>query len=169
MVGLWFSLVCQTSLRAIVWTLFTILIVVVSCLVLPLYSSSLIHYLGPDDWLYRLNMGLAPPVVLGRMLPFGWDARLPGIGRKQSWEMQFALLGLGLWATAGVVLWFVTSWKLGLTTGRQIRRLPEELSQPSEPEEHSAGVVCDSAAASSPPSGSRSPGGIPDRLPKRHG
>jgi hypothetical protein len=115
-VGLWFSLVCPTSLRALIWTLFTILAVVAGFLVLPVYSSPLFSHLGPEDywlrWLYRFNMGMAPPVTLGRMLPFAWRGNLPGLGRKQPWEMGFALLGLACWATATVMVWFVTNWKL---------------------------------------------------------
>jgi hypothetical protein len=122
-VGLWFSLVCQTSLRAIIWTLFTILAISAGLLVLPVYSSPLFQHLGPDAiwirWLYRLNMGMAPPVVLGRMLPFGWQWRLPGGGRKQWWEMEFALLGLLCWAVAAVILWVVMSRQFRRLTGRQ--------------------------------------------------
>jgi hypothetical protein len=128
-VGLWFSLVCQTSLRAILWTLFTILVVAAGFLVLPVYSSSLFHYLGPDAawvrWLYRFNMGMAPPIVLGRMLPFGWEGKLPGIGRKQWWEMEFALVGLSCWAVAAVILWIVMSMQFRRQTGRQSQRYPE--------------------------------------------
>jgi ABC-type transport system involved in multi-copper enzyme maturation permease subunit len=135
-VGLWFSLICQTSLRAIIWTLFTILAVVAGFLVLPVYSSPFFQIAGPDAfwvrWLYRLNMGLAPPVALGRMLPFGWGGHLPGLGRKQRWEMEFALLGLACWATAAVVLWFVTSWQFRRMTGRQTQRRPDNLLSNNE-------------------------------------
>jgi ABC-type transport system involved in multi-copper enzyme maturation permease subunit len=135
-IGLWFSLICQTSLRAIIWTLFTILAVVAGFLVLPVYSSPFFQIAGPDafwvTWLYRLNMGLAPPVALGRMLPFGWGRHLPGLGRKQNWEMEFALLGLACWATAAVILWFVTSWQFRRLTGRQTQRRPDNLLSNSE-------------------------------------
>jgi hypothetical protein len=66
-------------------------------------------------------MGMAPPVVLGRMLPFGWEGRLPGIGRKQWWEMEFALLGLSCWAVAAVILWIVMRVRFRRMTGRQLQ------------------------------------------------
>jgi ABC-type transport system involved in multi-copper enzyme maturation permease subunit len=121
-VGLWFSLVCQTNLRAIIWTLFTILAVAAGFLVLPLYSSPYFLQAGPAAswarWLHRFEMGMAPPIVLGRMLPFGWTQQLPGIGRKGKWETDFALLGLMCWAVAGVILWVVTRAKFRRITGR---------------------------------------------------
>jgi ABC-type transport system involved in multi-copper enzyme maturation permease subunit len=128
-VGLWFSLVCQTSLRAIIWTFFAILAVAAGCLVLPVYSSPLFQHLGPNAiwvrWLYRFNMGMAPPVVLGRMLPFGWEGRLPGGGRKPGWEMEFGLLGLCCWAAAAVILWIVMSKQFRRMTGRQTQHRSE--------------------------------------------
>ena len=59
------------------------------------------------------------------MLPFGWDGRLPGIGRKLRWEIEFALLGLACWVTAAVLVWFVTSWKFRRMTGRHTQLRPE--------------------------------------------
>lgn len=130
LVGLWFSLVCPTSLRAVIWTLFTVLAMVASFLVLPVYSSPLFYYLSPDvawvRWLYRLNLAMAPPIALGRMLPFGWEGKLPGIGRKQAWEMEFALLGLSCWVAAAVILWLVLSAKFRRLTGRQTQYRPEK-------------------------------------------
>jgi ABC-type transport system involved in multi-copper enzyme maturation permease subunit len=134
-VGLWFSLVCQTSSRAIIWTLFTILFVAIGFLVLPVYSSSFFQHLIPGSfvvrWLYRFNMGLAPPVVLGRMLPFGWQGSLPGMRGKPSWEMGFALLGLSCWALAAVILWWVMSIQFRRMTGRQNQRCPEQKTNAS--------------------------------------
>jgi ABC-type transport system involved in multi-copper enzyme maturation permease subunit len=125
-VGLWFSLVCQTSLRAIIWTLFTILALTAGFLVLPVYSSGSFPHTGPTtswvEWLSRFDMGMAPPIVLGRMLPFGWNAEMLGMGKKERWEMEFALLGLSCWAVATVTMWVMTSMQLRRMTGRQTRR-----------------------------------------------
>src|SRR5262249_48054349 len=67
-VGLWFSLICPTSSRAMVWTLFTILALAAGFLVLPLYTSSIIQSPGSAlvwvEWLNRAEMAIAPPIVL---------------------------------------------------------------------------------------------------------
>jgi ABC-type transport system involved in multi-copper enzyme maturation permease subunit len=128
-VGLWFSLVCQTSLRSMIWTLFAILVVAAGFLVLPVYSSPLFQHMAPGTflvrWLYRFNMGMWPPFVLGRMLLFGWKGGLPGIRGKPSWEIEFALLGLACWAVTAATLWVLLSMQFRRMTGRQNRRRPE--------------------------------------------
>jgi ABC-type transport system involved in multi-copper enzyme maturation permease subunit len=111
--GLWFSAVCQTGLRASIYTLFSTAAVGVGFLILPFDA------LFPNagfwlDWSGRVQEALSPPVVFGRLLPIPSDAMLagPGLGirnvyglTKENWELPSAFAGLLFWAGVTAVLW----------------------------------------------------------------
>src|SRR5947208_14414278 len=72
-VGLWFSLTCPSTLRAITYTLAVAAAAGLGFLVLP-FDYFLTPVSGMHDnpfweWTNRLQMGLSPPVVLGSLLP----------------------------------------------------------------------------------------------------
>jgi ABC-type transport system involved in multi-copper enzyme maturation permease subunit len=131
-VGLWFSLVCRNSLHATLWTLFGTLAIGVGLLLVPLevllFSPGAIN--PAVEWLTRLQLGLTPPVVLGRLLAFTRED-LQFFGRKEPWEVQFALLGLLIWSVAAAVLWAVTCSRFRGATGRRPVRPPLSAPQPS--------------------------------------
>jgi ABC-type transport system involved in multi-copper enzyme maturation permease subunit len=126
-VGLWFSLVSRSGLRATVLTLL---------LALGLGSSYLLSlsllpfsgWLNESDWfLVRLNQflqGLSPLASLGWLLPSraGLD---PAWGPKAAWELPTALLGLLLWAGGGLTVWVLLDRRFRALTGRQAVRRPE--------------------------------------------
>jgi ABC-type transport system involved in multi-copper enzyme maturation permease subunit len=128
--GLWFSLICRTTQRALVWTFLCTGALGAGFLLLPIeflfpsirtgYSQAL------ADWFLRIQKGLTPPVVLGRLLPFMSQGARPSDGfDKQPWELSAALLGLSIWLLAAVVLWIVTSRHFRKVTCRERRRQPE--------------------------------------------
>jgi hypothetical protein len=129
-VGLWFSLVCSTTQRALVWTFLCTAAMGFGFLLLPVaFFFPPPGYWGAgflSEWLPRLQLGLTPPVVLGRLLPFwrgeGWQF---GSDVKAWWEVRMALLGLAIWAVAAAVLWVMTSRKFRKLTCREARRHPE--------------------------------------------
>jgi ABC-type transport system involved in multi-copper enzyme maturation permease subunit len=138
-VGLWFSLVCATSSRAMVWTLFTILALAAGFLALPLYTSILIQTPSSSvpwvDWLNHFEMGITPPIVLGRLLPFGWERDMPGFGTKQEWETAFAFGGLLCWVIAAAIVWVVMTRRFRRMTGRcPVAPLLSTQPQPVPPE-----------------------------------
>jgi ABC-type transport system involved in multi-copper enzyme maturation permease subunit len=127
--GLWFSLACRTSLRAVVCTLFSAGVLGFGFLVLPVYYSVALQSGLADPFLERLcrfMMGLTPPLVLGRLLPFWDEATLGGMGAaKEEWETRFALLGLLCWAVVAGVWWWATCRYFGKVTGRRALLQPD--------------------------------------------
>lgn len=123
-VGMWFSLVCVTSLRALVCTLFALGTLMVGFLILPIYSSPAIRPVALADpffdWLSRFQMGLAPPMVLGRMLPFWSFDRIPNPNTwsDRSWEVPYAFLGLATWMLVLLIWGTVTFYHFNRSTNR---------------------------------------------------
>lgn len=124
LVGLWFSLVCATSLRALVCTLFALGTLMVGFLILPLYSHPAIRPATLSEpffeWLSRFQMGLAPPMVLGRMLPFlALDkTRHANLLTDRGWEIPFALLGLTVWIVVLLIWGAATFYHFNRSTNR---------------------------------------------------
>jgi hypothetical protein len=93
-VGLWFSLVSRTSLRATVYTLGSALIMAI------LFLAPLDSLFPADDpaaqawarWLYQFQLGLSPPAALGYLLPYP-RPRLEA-WHTEPWHFRAALFGI---------------------------------------------------------------------------
>lgn len=132
LVGMWFSLVCKTTLRATVWTLLCTIglgaghwIVSSMCCFMPI--ALMAHTSGGRDveYIAKFELGQTPPFVLG-LLAFQsedmsgrrmWDDKLEFLG--------FSILGLGTWIVGGLVLAGIISHRFQEMTLRQESRLPE--------------------------------------------
>jgi ABC-type transport system involved in multi-copper enzyme maturation permease subunit len=141
-IGLWFSLICSTSLRAMASTLFSTAALGVGLLPLPL------DYLIPNqgnalgEWLQRFQMGLTPALAFGKLLPF--YRAIPVVRdlyRKEPWEVRMALLGVASWLAAAVVLWIVTERRFRKMAGRQTVRRPEQAAGPQSVDTPRVGQV----------------------------
>jgi hypothetical protein len=69
------------------------------------------------EWLYQFQLGLSPPVALGRLLPIlapEYNARR----LANPWDGNAALLGLGIWALAAAFLWYRVSVRFRKMTSR---------------------------------------------------
>jgi hypothetical protein len=127
-IGLWYSLVSKTSLRATVWTVLTTLGVMIGHWLLLWCCCLPVQFLRPGSStaleeffkaIVRIQMGISPPVTLSFMLP--WRSEELFAPRRQFMEefgpapmIGFALLGLAIWASAGV--------GLGILVGNRFRR-----------------------------------------------
>jgi ABC-type transport system involved in multi-copper enzyme maturation permease subunit len=134
-VGLWFSLVGRTSLRATVLT-------VLSALGLGLSYAFLLPVVGlspilseTDNWFrqfYRFQQGVSPLMSLSSLLPFHAESYTRrGAWHKEDWEIPMALLGVACWAIAGVVLWLLLEYRFRQLTCRTLARPTGEA--PPEP------------------------------------
>jgi ABC-type transport system involved in multi-copper enzyme maturation permease subunit len=127
-VGLYFSLICRTSLHALVWTLFTSSAIGIGVLLVPvdsLLSVTAASMSGPwAQRLMHLQLGFTPPVVLSRLLPM-WQPGLLTPGNKEDWELPAAFAGLAIWIAGGLGLWTVLLFHFRKLTGREIVRQPE--------------------------------------------
>jgi len=108
-VGLWFSTVCKTTLRATTWSLVTALVAggghwlcMAMCCFFPM---SLVTRGGSGSdfqWVAFFEAGLTPPFILG-WLPFREVKDLDALDRE-GYMPGFALVGAVLWCVAAAVL-----------------------------------------------------------------
>lgn len=134
--GLWFSMVSKTTLRAIVWTLLTTVslavghwLITMCCVPLLIITSR--NY-GPPEFFEHLFLfqacGLSPPGTLAT-LPFqGSEFGHSGYydGRNTAVEvLAYAVIGLALYAGATALLWAATNARFRQLTGRTPFRRPD--------------------------------------------
>lgn len=121
--GLWFSILSRSSLRATLWTLLTVAGVGLGhwlpwmcCIVIPGLAGNI-------DYLAKVQGGLTPPVALFSVAFYGGEFSAPD---RQTWiEMiGFSLFGIFAWAVATVLLWS------GLTLRFRSITLREEFTRP---------------------------------------
>ena len=130
-VGLWFSLVSRTTLRATLWTLLTTLMMAVGhwvvssmCCFVPLAMLST----GPGrdlEYVMKFQFGQTPPLVLGLIAFAGQEHH-----HVREWEevlelLGFSVLGLGTWAVAGLALGALINYRFQEMTLRGDARHPE--------------------------------------------
>jgi ABC-type transport system involved in multi-copper enzyme maturation permease subunit len=142
--GLWFSLSCRTSQRATIFTVLSALAMGVGFTIIPFSVFRTPGGLGAMDrlleWASRLQIGLTPPAVFGELLslrafPEVRFSLFPrGLVVTDAWKLPMALVGLFIWAAAGLVVWFVTSRRFRRITGRQALRTSEGVELRARPE-----------------------------------
>jgi len=126
MIGLWFSMVSRSTMRAAVWTIFTTLVLGggYMFLCMPLLLLSARH--GGGEEIAKFLAGLIPPFVLGFLAFSGEDFRRDMGGNDVAEFIFFCLFGLFIWAVAGLVFWFgVLAPRFRVLTGRQGFRAPD--------------------------------------------
>ena len=120
--GLWCSLVCRTSLRAIVLTLVALGILTSGVLVLPLQMFG--FYMttetapGLRTWLLRGQVATAPTIVLSRMIPLRFGG--PGQEVMAAWEWPMTVAGTSLWLAVGLVFWFLLCRRVRVAASREV-------------------------------------------------
>jgi ABC-type transport system involved in multi-copper enzyme maturation permease subunit len=118
-VGLWFSLVSRTSLRATVWTLLVAVsasvghwFLVMLCLYMPLESLSGLGNLNDARWLLELHLfSMTPPATMFALGLQGWEFEdnWSLLSAHDAWRYTWlALAGVVAWAAATAVLWAAT-------------------------------------------------------------
>ena len=126
--GLWFSAVCKTSLRATIWTIMTSLMCFgghwlcwLCCIPIFMVGS------GPgrafEDVAQFQAFGLTPPVALGWLAFQGEEFREMGNRNEPIKFLAFSLFGLVIWGAAALGLWGATCARFRAISGRMpIRR-----------------------------------------------
>jgi hypothetical protein len=121
--GLWFSTVSRTTLRAIVWTLASALGLafghwLIWLLFIPLFigSGSLRHF----EWLAKAQFGLTPPFALAGSFSFGlfFEDNRNAFGPEWIQMVAFGVFGLLFWGVAAAILWGVVSSRFREMTNR---------------------------------------------------
>jgi ABC-type transport system involved in multi-copper enzyme maturation permease subunit len=132
LIGLGFSSVCRTSLRAITCTIFSTVAFAAGLIGMPLSYLRYVQrtgFEGPfEEWLGRFQQAVTPPIVLARLIPSGTSAPQDWPNQRPDWELKFALLGLLCWALVGGVLWTLACVQFRKATNRNPLRRPEPAS-----------------------------------------
>ena len=114
--GLWFSLVSRTSMRAVLYTILAAVGLAVGHWLIWLPCGCLMFARGfPAEagrWLLMAQGGLTPPAVLGGYFCFGYDERIP-----PDLFGQFIAFGL-----CGLVVWGVFAWMVWQATNNRFKR-----------------------------------------------
>jgi ABC-type transport system involved in multi-copper enzyme maturation permease subunit len=140
--GLWFSMVSRTTLRAILWTLLTTIGLGVGPLVLMMCCGTLWAVTagpmrGSEDffrWVMEFVVFSLSPLGTLACLPFcGREFETHGYNRiNEGLEMLVcAVIGLGLYLAATVFLWAAANARFRQLTGRTPFRRPERRGPPS--------------------------------------
>lgn len=123
-VGMWFSIVCRTTLRATVWTLLTTLFLGgghwLVCGMFCYMPLSLIGVRGRDlEYLAKMEIGQTPPLVLG-LMAFYMEDLDRNFGRNELSEIVgFSVFGLCCWVVAGGMLLVMVQRRFAQLTGRE--------------------------------------------------
>ncbi len=114
MLGMWFSMACQSSMRATVYTVLMSLLfggghwILVGLLCyLP---TMLIARGGPDvflEYAAKFQAAMTPPIVLG-LYAYSWENLAQDFRRESDVKhlLVLSLFGLVLWSAACVVMWY---------------------------------------------------------------
>jgi ABC-type transport system involved in multi-copper enzyme maturation permease subunit len=123
-IGLWFSMVSRTTLRATIWTLLCTAGAGVGhwllwmCFI-PVFIT-LRHEPAVLDWVRKFQLGFTPPLGLGFSFSFcSQDFQEAGRSDKWAWEAIFyGLLGVSCWFVIGTALALTNSARFRVLTGR---------------------------------------------------
>lgn len=135
-IGMWFSLVCRTSLRATMWTLLTTVflggghwIVWLFCCIWPMAMTRTFN--GNDgEYLAKFGAGQTPPAVLVILAFHDEDFKYSYRMDDELELVGFSILGLGTWSMAGLILGTLLHHRFREMTLRQDVRRPERWVMP---------------------------------------
>jgi ABC-type transport system involved in multi-copper enzyme maturation permease subunit len=108
MLGLWFSLVSRSSMRATVWTLTTAIALSIGHFLPWLCCMPLMVGVGGRglEYVAKFQAGLTPPFIMGFLAfsgqEFVWDG---GVRNELVEWLMFCLFGLFVWSVACVGFW----------------------------------------------------------------
>jgi ABC-type transport system involved in multi-copper enzyme maturation permease subunit len=114
MVGMWYSMVCRSSMRATVLTVLSVLflsgghwLLMGLCCYFPIVFSA--HGGSGDfvEYLAKFQLGMTPPFVIG-FCSYSWENLAHDFTQRDfgAEMLVFCLIGLFLWAMACLILWY---------------------------------------------------------------
>jgi ABC-type transport system involved in multi-copper enzyme maturation permease subunit len=143
-IGLWFSLVSRTTLRATMWTFLSTAgagvghwLLWMCCL--PFFFAST-HDPEVLKWILHFQVGFTPPIALGYALSFAQEGQ-GSFSAFMDWEtIGFSQLGLIAWLVIAGGLWAATSQRFRVFAGRGPLIRPRSPAEKSAPEKETVSL-----------------------------
>jgi hypothetical protein len=134
-VGLWYSMVSRTTLRATLWTLLTVVgiggghwLLTGMCCFMPLSIMARGNDKGVE-YLAMFQAGQTPPFVLALLSFNGFEFDNP-YGADEMWKLLFcSLVGVVCWGAGAAAMWRAASHRFRVLAGRQAFR-PARIAPP---------------------------------------
>ncbi|HLJ98218.1 MAG TPA: ABC transporter permease subunit [Gemmataceae bacterium] len=134
-IGLWFSMVSRTTLRATIWTLLCTVGAAVGHWLLWMCCIPLFITMRGEPtvvkWVRDFQIGFTPPSALGFSFAFctlDFDSR--GAGMERTWEaILYGLLGTVCWLALSIALASAGSTRFRVLTGRMPFRRPSSAAR----------------------------------------
>lgn len=146
-IGLSFSMHCATTLRALMWTILTIVflsgghwLLGLTCCYLPL---NMLYVAGSEfDVLMYAQFGQTPPMVLGFLTLRGNEFDRNLHGAQESLKLLIScIFGQISWGMAAVIVWFYAASSFRQLTGREPVHRHRRTGPQSRPIPEEAGVA----------------------------
>jgi ABC-type transport system involved in multi-copper enzyme maturation permease subunit len=133
--GLWFSTICHSSLRSVVWTVLSILalwgghwLIWMCCVPLMMMSQGAVVRGGEDVFLtlvFFQTFSLTPPLGLGFLAFQGEEFTHSGYENHRLFiALGCALFGMVIWGCIGVIIWNATVQRFSELMGRAPTKRP---------------------------------------------
>jgi ABC-type Na+ efflux pump permease subunit len=107
--GQWYSMICRSSTRALLYTLATVAVLFTGIIALPMDFQSTPASPGAfglfREWLFRFQISLSPAFVFGRLIPVVTAPDVFDGMPAQAWEGPMILFSAAFWFVAGFLLW----------------------------------------------------------------
>lgn len=133
-IGIWFSIVCQSSLRAMVGTLIAALFLGGGHFFLWMCCAPCFMFGGggkPMESFLYIQASITPPAALGRLLVFAPFRDNYGWSQKADWELLGGLGGVLAWAVLGLVVYLSAVGRFRIALGRSEGAIsPEHIPPP---------------------------------------
>jgi ABC-type transport system involved in multi-copper enzyme maturation permease subunit len=123
-IGIWYSIISRTTLRATLWTLLTAVgLGVGHWLIWMCFIPSLWNNAHPEyfQWLADFQLGLTPPAVFANSFPFCYQDHIHQYAYQNIdffHKLGMGLLGTGCWILATFILMVMTYFRFAAMTGR---------------------------------------------------
>jgi ABC-type transport system involved in multi-copper enzyme maturation permease subunit len=152
--GIWFSIVSRTTLRATIWTIFATAGAAVGHWLLWICCVPLLMAAGSEPaflrWVISFQAGMTPPAVLGYAFCFSLEDVYgkPFHAQDLGEAFGFAVLGLILWGAIAALIYAASSHRFAEMTGRlgfarnrvPLKAAPAGAARLSETPLHDAGA-----------------------------
>jgi ABC-type transport system involved in multi-copper enzyme maturation permease subunit len=137
--GLWFSMVSRTTMRANLWAMLTTFLaglghwlVWMCCIPVFTFAEDEIGQAFFDftEWVAKVQVGLTPPLALGYYLPFRMEEFTDPHQFRHAYELLLGGVGIAFWAVAAVLLWVAISRRFRVLSNR-LPYLPARYAPPA--------------------------------------